>query len=57
MQWGDLDLDAATCRIPAIGSKNRKVVTVALATEAAAVLRTRYATRGHSSAHTTVARL
>jgi integrase len=39
MQWTDLDLDAATWRIPAVWSKNRKVLTVALPSEAVAILR------------------
>jgi integrase len=46
MQWIDLDLDAAVWRVPAIWSKNRKTLTVALATEAVAVLRALHDTRG-----------
>jgi integrase len=48
MRWEDLDLDAATWRIPAEWSKNRKVLTVALPTEAVDVLRTLCAVRGAS---------
>lgn len=48
MQWADIDLAAATWRIPAEWSKNRRVLTVALATEAVALLRSLYAARGAS---------
>ena len=46
MQWVDLDLGAATWRIPAVWSKNRKTVTVALAGEAVAIIRRLHAERG-----------
>jgi integrase len=46
MQWQDLDLDAGVWRIPAVWSKNRRVLTVALATEAVAILRQRHQERG-----------
>jgi integrase len=48
MRWADLDLEAAIWRIPAEWSKNRKVLTVALATEAVAVLRALHDIRGAS---------
>jgi integrase len=48
MRWVDIDLDAAIWRIPAEWSKNRKVVTIALATEAVTVLRALHETRGAS---------
>jgi integrase len=48
MQWADLDLDAAVWRIPAVWSKNRRVLTVALPTEAVRVLRALHDTRGAS---------
>jgi len=38
MRWEDLDLDAATWRIPAVWSKNHKVITVALAGDAVDIL-------------------
>jgi integrase len=40
MQWSDLDLDAATWRIPAVWSKNRRTLTVALCAEAVDILLT-----------------
>ena len=46
MRWSDLDLEAATWRIPAEWSKNRRVLTVALPTEAVSVLRRLHETRG-----------
>jgi integrase len=46
MQWADLDLDAAVWRIPAVWSKNRRVLTVALASEAVTILQALHATRG-----------
>jgi integrase len=46
MQWADIDLEAAVWRIPAVWSKNRRVLTVALATEAVAVLRVMQLNRG-----------
>ena len=49
MRWGDMDLDAAVWRIPAEWSKNRRVLTVALAGEAVAVLRSLHDTRGAST--------
>jgi integrase len=48
MQWADLDLAAATWRIPAVWSKNRKVLTVALASEAVTILRNLCEVRGAS---------
>jgi integrase len=39
MQWADLDLEGAVWRIPAVWSKNRRVLTTALATEAVTILR------------------
>lgn len=48
MRWDDVDLDAATWRIPAEWSKNRRVLTVALASEAVAILRGLYGVRGGS---------
>ena len=48
MRWADIDLDAAVWRIPAEWSKNRRVLTVALAGEAVAVLRILHDTRGGS---------
>ena len=39
MRWEDLDLDTATWRLPAGWSKNRRVLTVALPSEALTVLR------------------
>jgi integrase len=47
-QWDDIDLVAATWRIPAEWSKNRKVLTVALPTEAVGILRELETTRGAS---------
>jgi integrase len=49
MQWPDLDLDAATWRIPAVWSKNRKTITIALAADAVAILRKLHAERGASA--------
>jgi integrase len=46
MRWADLDLDAAVWRVLAIWSKNRKTLTVALASEAVEVLRALHNTRG-----------
>jgi len=48
MRWSDLDLEAATWRIPAEWSKNRKVLTVALPSEGVAVLRRLFEVRGAS---------
>jgi integrase len=48
MQWTDIDLDAAIWRVPAIWSKNRRVITIALPTEAVTVLRRLCDTRGAS---------
>jgi integrase len=48
MRWVDLDLDAAVWRLPATWSKNRKVLTVALPSEAVAILREMYRRRGLS---------
>jgi integrase len=48
MRWEDIDLEAAIWRVPAIWSKNRRVITIALPTEAVAVLRRLCDTRGAS---------
>jgi integrase len=48
MRWQDLDLDGAVWRLPASWSKNRKVLAVALAVEAVAILRKLWATSGAS---------
>jgi integrase len=48
MQWADIDLEAAVWRIPAEWSKNRKVLSVALPSEAVAALRRLQSTRGAS---------
>jgi len=48
MQWGDIDMQAATWRIPAEWSKNRRVITVALASEAVAILQKLDEIRGAS---------
>jgi integrase len=48
MRWADVDLDAAVWRIPAEWSKNRRVLTVALAIEAVTTLRGLHETRGAS---------
>jgi integrase len=48
MRWGDVDLEAATWRIPAEWSKNRKVLSVALPSEAVAALRELSVVRGAS---------
>lgn len=45
---GDIDMDTATWRIPAEWPKNRRVITIALATEAVAVLRALHTDRGAS---------
>jgi integrase len=49
MRWADIDLEAAIWRIPAEWSKNRKVLTVALAGEAVTILRGLYDIRGASA--------
>jgi integrase len=38
MRWQDLDLDAGVWRVPPAHSKNRKVITIALASEAVGIL-------------------
>jgi len=48
MRWADLDLDAAVWRLPATWSKNRRVLTVALPTEAVAMLRDKHRQCGAS---------
>ena len=48
MRWEDLDLEGSVWRIPPAWSKNRKVLTVASAVEAVAILRELHATRGTS---------
>jgi integrase len=42
MRWVDIDLDEAVWRLPAEWSKNRKVLTAALPSEAVAILRARH---------------
>jgi integrase len=48
VQWQDLDLDGGVWRVPAMWSKNRKVLTVTLVDEAVGILRGLYAARGAS---------
>ena len=48
MRWGDVDLAAAVWRVPATSSKNRRTITVALATEVVLALRALLDTRGTS---------
>ena len=48
MQWTDLDFGAAVWRIPAVWSKNRKVLTVPLTSEAVEILTQMHAVRGAS---------